>query len=91
MLRSAHRPTQKNSYYYRPKSSFLEKIFKNQIRKLLALRGFLIFEKLFEFSVMGEGSRLHAGEPPALVRQWAQTYRGMKVPSKSTFQVCTRP
>jgi hypothetical protein len=27
------------------------------------------FEKLFElfdFSVMGEGSRLHAGEPPAL-------------------------
>jgi hypothetical protein len=39
------------------------------MRKLLALRGFLIFENLFElfdFSVMGEGSRLHAGEPPAL-------------------------
>jgi hypothetical protein len=49
---------------------FFRKIFsKNQIRKLLALRVFLIFEKLFElfdFSVMGEGSRLHAGEPPAL-------------------------
>jgi hypothetical protein len=64
------------------------------MRKLLALRSFLIFEnffELFDFSVMREGNRLHAGEPPALVRQWAQTYRGMKVPSKSTFQVCTRP
>jgi hypothetical protein len=47
--------------------------------------------EFFDFSVMEEESRLHAGEPPALVRQWAQTYRGMKVPSKSTFQVCTRP
>ena len=39
------------------------------MRKLLAFRVFLIFEKifeLFEFSVMEEGSRLHAGEPPAL-------------------------
>jgi hypothetical protein len=39
------------------------------MRKLLALRVFLIFEnffKLFDFSVMGERSRLHAGEPPAL-------------------------
>jgi hypothetical protein len=45
------------------------KIFKNQIRKLLTLRLFLIFEKifeLFEFSVMREENRLHAGEPPAL-------------------------
>jgi hypothetical protein len=36
---------------------------------LLTLKLFLIFEKffeLFDFSVMGEGSRLHAGEPPAL-------------------------
>jgi hypothetical protein len=39
------------------------------MRKLLALRFFLIFEiffELFDFSVMREGSRLHAGEPPAL-------------------------
>ena len=39
------------------------------MRKLLALKAFLIFENLFElfdFSVMEEGSRLHAGEPPAL-------------------------
>ena len=39
------------------------------MRKLLALRFFLSFEKifeLFEFSVMREGNRLHAGEPPAL-------------------------
>jgi len=39
------------------------------MRKLLALKSFLIFEnffELFEFLVMGEGSRLHAGEPPAL-------------------------
>jgi hypothetical protein len=28
-----------------------------------------------------------ATEPVAPVRQWAQTYRGMKVPSKSTFQI----
>jgi hypothetical protein len=40
------------------------------MRKLLALSGFLIFKnfffELFEFSVMEEGNRLHAGEPPAL-------------------------
>jgi hypothetical protein len=39
------------------------------MRKLLALKAFLIFEiffELFDFSVMEEGSRLHAGEPPAL-------------------------
>jgi hypothetical protein len=39
------------------------------MRKLLALNFFLIFENLFElfdFSVMEAGSRLHAGEPPAL-------------------------
>jgi hypothetical protein len=39
------------------------------MRKLLALRLFLIFEiffELFDFSVMREGNRLHAGEPPAL-------------------------
>ena len=39
------------------------------MRKLLALRFFLIFEnffELFDFSVVGEGSRHHAGEPPAL-------------------------
>jgi hypothetical protein len=35
------------------------------MRKLLALKAFLIFE-IFDFSVMEEGSRLHAGEPPAL-------------------------
>jgi hypothetical protein len=39
------------------------------MRKLLALKAFLIFEIFFElsdFSVMEEGSQLHAGEPPAL-------------------------
>jgi len=39
------------------------------MRKLLALRVFLIFEfffELFDFSVMREETRLHAGEPPAL-------------------------
>jgi len=36
------------------------------MRKFLLLKSFLIFENLFKFSVMEEGSRLHAGEPPAL-------------------------
>jgi len=57
------------SYYYHSTSCFFRKIFKNQIRKLLALRFFLIFEiffELFDFSVMRKGNRLHAGEPPAL-------------------------
>jgi hypothetical protein len=38
------------------------------MHKLLTLRGFLIFEnffELFDFSVMREGNRLHAGESPA--------------------------
>ena len=55
--------------YYHPESCFLWKIFKKPMRKLLALRVFLIFEnffELFDFSVMREGNRLHAGEPPAL-------------------------
>jgi len=39
------------------------------MRKFLVLRLFLIFENFFEifdFSVIREGNRLHAGEPPAL-------------------------
>jgi hypothetical protein len=39
------------------------------MHKFLTLKLFLIFEKIFElfdFSVMEEESRLHAGEPPAL-------------------------
>ena len=59
----------KFSYYYHPESCFLGKIFKNQMRKLLALKAFLIFENLFElfdFSVMEEG---RAGFMPASRRR----------------------
>jgi hypothetical protein len=66
---SEQQPYKKNSYYYHPESCFLGKIFKKQMRKLLALKAFLIFEIFLNFlifSVMREGSRLHAGEPPAL-------------------------
>jgi hypothetical protein len=59
---SKHQPYKKISYYYRPKSSFLCKIFKNQIRKLLTLRLFLIFEKIFElFEFRSDRSFAHVG------------------------------
>jgi hypothetical protein len=35
-------------YYYRPKSSFCKRFSKKTMRKLLALKIFLIFEKVFE-------------------------------------------
>ena len=62
LIRQSNKPYIKFSYYYCPTSSFLCKIFKNQIRKLLTLKFFLIFEKIFElFEFRSDRSFAHVG------------------------------
>ena len=48
---SKQQPFKNFSYYYHPESCFLGKIFKNQMRKLLALKAFLIFEIFLNFLI----------------------------------------